>query len=412
MQKHNIIGSIDLGSNQVVCIIGRLTDSNSIEVLGAGRTDCKGIKNGVIINMAEASNGIRAAIEQAEEKAGYTLRKLYVALRGNHITSHNSHGTLGIARTDKEITAEDVESVIENAKMNVRLSPDKEIIHAIPQNFSLNNQTGVPNPIGMDGSHLEVNLYVVTAASVHINNIQKTIAKAGFEVIEFVYGVLALGENVVTQEEKDLGCALIDIGASSTGIVVYRDGTIQNSREIELGSDFISKDLAHYLKTKIQTATSIKEKYGAATKKILKPDEANSKIEYISLDGKTKREVKRQEIITVIEARVDQIASYISDELNEEGFSSDIFAAGVILSGGGSQIKGIDTVFEDSLKTSARIGNIFDVVGESGVVDNPTYYTAISLLKYHFGDIRHAKQRTTVKKSFFSSFLKWWDEIF
>ncbi len=413
MPKHEIVGSVDIGSNHVACVIGRLTDSGIIEVLGGGRSECSGIKNGVVTSMKEASDDIKNAIETAEENAGADLRKMYVALRGSHIESHSSHGTLGISRTDKEITTEDVEGVIDNAKMNIRLSHDREIVHAIPQSFTVNGQAGVTNPVGMDGSHLEVNVHVVTASCVHMNTLQKAIARGGFEITEFVYGILALGESVVTQEEKELGCLLIDIGGYSTGLVIYQSGHIQASREMELGGDFISKDLAHNLRTKIQTAAQIKEKYGVAEKKLLKNGESNQKIEYISLDGKTMRDIKRHELVHVIEARVDQIATLASDTIVKDGYSFDLFSAGVIITGGASQLKGIDAYFEDALKTIARIGNVNDVEGEASIVNNPSYYTAISLLKYHFGDLRQTtKQRVGAKKSILSSLTKWWDETF
>ncbi|MDI6757881.1 MAG: cell division protein FtsA [Endomicrobiia bacterium] len=412
MAKQDIVGSVDLGSSHVICVVGRPTDAGAIEVLGVGRVETRGIKNGVVMDVREASAAVKAAVEAAEEASDQVLRRLYVALRGAHLESHNSRGTLAISRTDKEITEEDVEHVIENAKMNVRLSADREIIHSIPQSFTVNSQTGISNPVGMDGTHLEADIHVVTASSDHLNNIQKAIAKAGFEVIEFIHGILSLGELVVTQEEKDLGCMLVDIGGLSTGLVLYQNGVIRSSSEIEIGSDNITKDLAHFLKTNSKTAAEIKEKYGTAMKKLMKTDEASQKIAYTGIDGKTTREVKRAEIIPPIESRLDQIVTFLSDAGNKIGYSQDLFAGGAVLSGGGSRLSHIDEAFMEWLKLSARIAAACDVNGPSEILNNPTYHTAISLLKYHFGDARPSSPRRGSKQGMFQSLTKWWNDAF
>ncbi len=424
MAKQEIVGSIDIGSSQVVCAIGRMNDNGLVEVLGAGRAESqKGIKNGIIRDINEASNAIKNAVEEAEEKSGHVLRNLYVALRGSHLESRNGHGTLAISRTDKEITEEDVEIVIENARMNVRISPDKEIIHTLPKHYTVNSQEGIINPVGMDGTHLETDVVVITASSDHLNNIQKAIARAGFEVIEFVYGVLSLGESVVTQDEKELGCLLIDIGGLSTGLVLYQNNSIFATTEIEIGSDSITKDLAHFLKTTSKTAAEIKEKYGIAMKKALKSDEAQQKITYVGLDNKSAREIKRQEIAIPIEHRLDQIVTFISDAIAKIGYPQELFSGGAIIAGGGSMLKHIDTAIEEWLKIDTRIGIITDVNGPEEIVSNPTYHTAISLLKYHFGtDASHTSQtRASVgksgrhqrtKKSIFQAISRWFDDTF
>ena len=227
MAKTDIVAGLDIGSAQVACVIGRRDPhTGQIEILSGARSACPGgLKGGVVININETARAVTRICEEAEDTAKEMVKDLTIAVRGNHLQTFNNHGALNIARTDKEITADDVDKAIESAQA-VHLSADREIIHTIPQGFTLDRQQGVPNPVGMEGSLLEVDVQIVTASRSHLSNIFKAINMAGFSVTEPIYGLLAAGEVVVTQEERDLGSLFIDIGGQTTDIAVYFDGCV------------------------------------------------------------------------------------------------------------------------------------------------------------------------------------------
>jgi cell division protein FtsA len=330
LSKPEIIAGIDIGSGQLACTIGRrMPENDHVEVIAATRQNCRGLKGGVVINIDETALSISRVVEAAEEMAKETVRDLIVGIRGSHIQTFNHHGAINIARTDKEITTDDVAQVIESTKA-VPISTDREIIHVIPQDFVLDRQQGVPNPVGMEGSLLEVEVHIVTAGSSHLNNIWRSINNAGFGIREPVYGLLALGDVVVTQEEKDLGCMLIDLGGATTGIAMYTDGGVRFTKELPIGADAITNDLAHGLRTAFSQAKMVKERYGAAVRvnrrQILvaghgqddgiDPDE---EISYTCVDGRTQRQIQRSTLFDFISPRVEEIFSLVRNELDRYG---------------------------------------------------------------------------------------------
>ena len=378
MSKEECITGVDIGRNQVCCVISRQTaETGVIEILGGARLPCRGVKGGVVINLHETATAIQQVIEKVEESAAVTVQQINLGLRGNHIESMNTHGAINISRTDKEITAEDVSGAIENGK-TIRLSPDREILHTISQEFSLNHQRGVPNPVGMEGNFLEVDVHILTASSSHLSNIYKATAQAGFEVSESIYGLLAVGGVVVTQEEKELGCLLIDFGGLTTGIAIYTEGSIRFSKELQIGSDFITRDISHNLRTSQTVAQDIKEKYGLAMASLLKDD---TKFEYTGVDGRTVRECARRQLVDVIQPRLDQILVMIDDEVRKSNLADAIVTGGIIITGGGAKLEGMLQACEQALNSSARLGLPQDVKGAEEIVANMSYATAIGLLK-------------------------------
>jgi len=254
MPKSDIIAGLDMGSSRVTCVLAEHdAESEKIRILAGASVPCKGLKGGVVVNIAETQRAIASVMEQAEEKAKEIVGEVYLGVRGGHIQTFNNRGAYNIARADKEITAEDVSNVIENAKA-IPIPSDREILHVIPQGFSLDRQRGVPNPVGMEGALLEVGVHIVTAQSSHINNLMKSVSQAGFRVVDTVYNLLAIGELVVSPEEKDLGCLLIDIGGQTTAIGIYYEGSLRFSSEIPLGGDNVTRDIAYGLGTSMAAA--------------------------------------------------------------------------------------------------------------------------------------------------------------
>lgn len=411
MAKTGIIAGLDIGSSQVCCVIGRRSEDNAIlEIIGGARMPCRGVKGGVVINLSETSYAVQKVIEDAEEQANENVRQLYLGLRGSHIESLNARGAINISRTDKEITADDVAGAIENAK-TIRLSPDREILHTIPQEFSLNHQRGVPNPVGMEGNFLEVDVHILTASSSHISNIYKAISQAGVDVLDPIYGFLAVGDLVITQEEKELGCLLIDFGGLTTGLAIYTEGSIRYSKELQIGSDFISRDISHSLRTSLAVAQDIKEKYGISMNSLLKND---SKFEYTAVDGRSIREGTRRQLVEIIQPRLDQIFVTIEEELKKSNLADAIVPGGIIITGGASKLDGLLQATEQALSCSTRVGLPQDVTGKEEIITNPAYATAIGLLRPEFVSGLGATVPKQVKSghSLLSRFKSWIDDSF
>ncbi|MFH1367529.1 MAG: cell division protein FtsA [Elusimicrobiota bacterium] len=381
MSRDEIITGVDIGSGQVCCVVGRRKEEDgTVEVLGGAKIPCRGVKGGVVINLHETTYAVQQVIEKVEEQVQETVKQIYLGVRGSHIESMNARGAINISRTDKEIAAEDVSGAVENAK-TIRLSPDREIMHTIPQEFSLDHQRGVPNPVGMEGNFLEVDVHILTASTSHLSNLFKAIAQAGFDILEPVYGLLAVGNAVITQEEKELGCLLVDFGGLTTGLAVYTEGSIRFSKELQVGADFITRDISHNFRTSLLTAQSIKEKYGIAMNSLLKSD---VKFEYTAVDGRTVREATRRQLVEIIQPRLDQIFTAIDQEISGQNLIDAVIPGGVIITGGGSQLEGLIQAAEQAMNSSARIGLPQDYTGPDEILSNPSYATAIGLLRSEF----------------------------
>ncbi len=380
MSKQDVVAGLDIGSGRVTCLIGAPEEGGGrIRVLGGASLPCRGVKGGVVINILETARAITQAVEDAESQAKVTVSGVYLGVRGSHLQSFNNRGAFNIARTDKEITAEDVGAVVANAKA-VPLSTDREIMHVVPQGFSLDRQRGVPQPVGMEGSLLEVEVHVVTASSAHLNNLVKTVGQAGFEVVEPVYGLLAGGEVLVTPEERDLGCLLIDFGGQSISLGVYSEGSIRYSKELPIGSDFITRDLAVGLRTSLAAAERIKMEHGIAHPSLLNGD---NEIEFHGVDGRTPNRIKTSAMMGIILPRVEEIFSVIAEELQSSSYADVVVPGGAVLTGGGSLMRGTLAAAEQILGMQVRLGMAHP---DLFVVDDrwlsPTYSTALGLLHF------------------------------
>ncbi|MBI4374992.1 MAG: cell division protein FtsA [Elusimicrobia bacterium] len=375
-----VIAGLDLGSGRVNCLIAAPEPGSSrLRLLGGSSVPCRGLKGGVVINILETARAVTQAVEEAEASAKQMVSGLYLGIRGNHLQSFNNRGAFNIARTDKEITAEDVNAVVGNAKA-IPLSSDREILHVIPQGFSLDRQKGVPHPVGMEGSLLEVEVHIVTASTAHLNNLVKTVAQAGFSVIEPVYGLLAAGEMLVTTEERELGSLLVDFGGQSISLGVYSEGSVRYSKELAIGSDFITRDLAVGLRTSISTAEKIKMDHGIAHPSLLNGDE---EIDFHGVDGRTPNRIKTSTMMGIILPRVEEIFSLIAEELQNSSYADVVVPGGVILTGGGSLMRGTKEAAEQILGMPVRVGmphpDLF--VGDEQWL-TPSFSTALGLLHF------------------------------
>ena len=379
MAKSEIIAGLDMGSGNVTCVLAEQElDSDTIKIISGSKVECKGLKGGVVVDIKDTANAVAEAVEKAEEEAQHTADFVLMGVRGSHLQSLNSHGAYNIARTDKEINAEDVQFAVENAKA-IPISSNMKILKVTPQSFSIDRQRGVPNPEGMEGSLLEVDVHVVTASTSHLNNLEKAVNKAGFKVEESIFNLVALGECVLTTEEKELGVVLMDLGGEVTSIAIYADGCIQFSKEIPFGCDLITRDIAYGLHTSRSAARNIKEKYGIATSAFLMEDE---EIPVPSLDGQNTHNVTSSFLLDIIQPRVEELFEKVREEIQKTKYA-DIPGVGVI-TGGGSLLKGIPEIACQAMgiREVRRAGVLRELVTADEKFFNPAYTGAISLIVY------------------------------
>jgi cell division protein FtsA len=380
MTKPELITGLDMGSGRVSCVIGTPDpEGQGIRVLGGSSVPCRGLKGGVVLNISETARAVRQAVEKAEEQAQQMVHGVYLGVRGNHLQSFNNRGAYNIARTDKEITAEDVRAVIENAKA-IPISSDREILHVVPQGFALDRQRGVPDPVGMEGSLLEVEVHIVTASRSHLNNLTKAVAEAGFDVVEPVYSLLALGEFIVAPEERELGALLVDFGGQSVSIAIFAEGAVKFSKELGIGSDFITRDLAVGLRTNIPTAEKLKVEHGVAHPSLVNGDHA---ITFKGIDGRTEHDIKTSTMMNIILPRVEEIFTVVGEEVQNSTFADMVVPGGAILSGGGAQLPGIPEAAEQILNMPARIGVAHpELVSAKDELMAPSFATALGLVTF------------------------------
>ncbi|MFC2091258.1 cell division protein FtsA [Elusimicrobiota bacterium] len=408
--KDKYLCGLDVGSSKVSAVIAAYNIvNNKMEILGLGEEQCSGLKHGVVVSIEHTNRAITKAIEKAEKSAEVKVKDVIVSVNGNHIEGHRHQGAAKIPHSDREITAEDVDRVISSARA-VPLSSDRQIIHAIPLDFKVDNQQGVEFPVGMEGNHIEVEVMLITGSSAPINNLDKCITRSGFGINRIVSNILAPAKAVVAKEEKELGCMLIDIGAQTINVAMFSDGVLNYIGEIDMGSDYITYDLAQGLRTSFKEAKRIKEDFGSAVPE----DVLDRDIEYLGVDGQSKNVVSVEQVNKIIGPRVDDIIDLIAEEIKKSGYQQ-IVPGGIVISGGGSELKGLDTAISKKLENfQVRIGRPCNLGGEKlELVNSPKYATAVGLIEYvvtaedSFGtsDIPHGK-------GFWEKIKLWFEEMF
>ncbi|MBN1383544.1 MAG: cell division protein FtsA [Elusimicrobia bacterium] len=381
MPREKIIAGLDVGSSKVACVIAKKYELDLPEVIGIGVTPCKGLKHGSVVNMKETEHAITAAVNQAEENAEGKIYddELIVSIKGQHIESYNHSTAINVTRTDKEITPDDVAHVIGSAKQ-IRLGFDKEIIHIIPQDFIVDGQRGITDPVGLEGSHLSVDAHIVTGLSSAINNLGKCVSSAGFECKNFISSILATAEVTVSEQEKKIGCVLIDMGDQTTDIAVYLDGSSRCIKELPLGGKNITMDIARGLSTSYQVAQDLKEQYGSAITSLI---DVKEEISYLSVDGRTQKRTTRKTLCDIIKPRVEEILSFVDDEIIKTQYK-DMISAGAIITGGGCQLLGLKEACEEVLQMPSRLGIPQYVKGSINGMADPALACGMGLIKYSY----------------------------
>ena len=373
-EKRLIIG-LDIGTSKVVAMVGEFSSDNQVEVVGLGSHPSRGLKKGVVVNIESTVQSIQRAIEEAELMAGCQINSVYAGISGGHIRSLNSHGVVPIK--DGEVTHGDVEHVMEAARA-VAIPSDQQIIHILAQEFIIDGQEGIVDPIGMSGVRLEAKVHMVTGAVSAVQNIEKCVRRCGLEVDEVILQQLASSFSVLTEEEKELGVCLCDIGGGTTDIAVFLNGAIHHSAVIPIAGDQATKDIAIALRTPSHHAEDIKIRYACALTQLANPEEM---IEVPSVGDRPPRRLTRQTLAEVIEPRYEELFTLISAELKRSGFE-EVVAAGIVLTGGGAKMEGLIELAEEVFHMPVRVGVPKGVSGLVDVVRNPIYATGVGLLRF------------------------------
>lgn len=379
MAKTNLIAGLDIGSGKITAVAAAYDgESNTLRVVTGKSLPCKGLKGGMVSDIRETSVSVAEAITFLEESSKADLTSLYVAVRGEHLESFTNHGTYNISRLDKEITPADIEQAILNAR-SIPIKNDNEIISVVPQGFAIDRQRGIINPEGMEGSLLEVDVHITTGLSSALSNLNKAITRPGFRVDGTFYGLMCLADSVLSQEEKDIGAVLIDLGGETISIGIYVEGALRYSKDLPYGCDLITRDIAYALHTPKANAKEIKEKYGITFPSFLDDE---GEIPVPSLDGKSVHNVKKSFLLDIIQPRVQDLFEQVKICVDKSGFA-DLAVVG-ILTGGGSLMPGITEQCCQSLGLKeVRRGNVQrDIINADEEFFDPSFSTALSLVAY------------------------------
>ncbi|MDR0934374.1 MAG: cell division protein FtsA [Burkholderiaceae bacterium] len=395
-----IIVALDIGTSKVVALVARIADDRQHEIIGLGQHESRGLKKGVVVNIEATVESIQRALEEAELMADCKIKNVYAGIAGSHIRSFNSRGMVAIK--DKEVTAADVSRVIETAKA-VNIPNDQQFLHTVSQEFIVDSQEGVREPIGMSGIRLEAKVHIVTGAVPAVQNIVKCVRRCGLEVTDLMLQPMASADAVLTPDEKELGVVLIDIGGGTTDIAVFTEGAIRHTAVIPIAGDQITNDIAMALRTPTQEAEDIKRRFGVAKQVLVDPAET---IEVPGLGDRRPRALARQMLAAVIEPRVEELFALALQVVRESGYE-EVLSSGVVLTGGSALMPGMTALAEDVFLKPARVGLPRYQGPLSDMVSNPRYSTAHGLL--HEARKQHARGAIVTQQEGF--FKKMWQRI-
>ena len=373
--ERDLLVGLDIGTSKVAAIVGEFNNSDEMEVIGIGLAPSKGLKKGVVVNLESTVNSIQRAVEEAELMAGCQIKKVFAGIAGSHIRSLNSHGIVAIK--DKEVMQTDIDRVIDSARA-VAIPADQKILHILPQEFVIDQQEGIKEPVGMSGIRLEAKVHMVTGSVSAAQNIIKCIRRCGLEVEDIVLEQLASCTSVLSEDEKELGVCLIDIGGGTTDIAVFSDGAIKHTAVIPIAGDQVTNDIAVALRTPTKNAEEIKIKHACALTQLADPQEM---IDVPSIGDRDPRKISAQNLAEIIEPRYEELMLLVQAELRRSGYE-DLIAAGLVLTGGSSKVKGLTELAEEIFHMPVRIGFPHQISGLTDVVRNPVFSTGVGLLMY------------------------------
>ncbi|KXJ57857.1 cell division protein FtsA [Neptuniibacter pectenicola] len=375
----NMIVALDIGTSKVVCLVGEVNVDNTIDIVGIGSHPSRGLKKGVVVNIESTVSSIQRAVEEAELMAGCKIHSVAVGIAGSHISSLNSHGIVAVR--EGEVTEFDLERVIDAARA-VAIPADQKILHILPQEYEIDSSEGIREPLGMSGVRLEAKVHLVTGSVNAAQNIEKCVRRCGLDVDNIVLEQLASSYSVLTEDEKELGVCMVDIGGGTSDIAIFTGGSIRHTAVIPIAGDQVTNDIAMALRTPMQHAEDIKIKYACALAQLAAPDEM---VNVPGVGDRPARTLSRQSLAEVVEPRYEELFNMIQTELRRSGFE-ELVAAGIVLTGGTSKMEGAVELAEEVFHMPVRLASPQGTRGMDDILGNPVYATSMGLLQYAHDD--------------------------
>ena len=407
MPKNNYIVGLDIGTKKTAAIIGEITEDKKIEIIGIGTTDSRGLRKGVVVNLEATVNAIKKAQEEAELMAGVEIDSAFVGISGAHIKSFNSRGVVAVSGKNKEITPEDIERVIDQSKA-VSIPPDREIIHIIPQEFVVDEQDGIKDPLGMSGIKLEVNVHIVTSATTSVQNLKTCIERAGIEIERIVLNQIAASSSTLTHDEMELGVGMIDMGGGTTEVAIFERGSLWYTSIIPIGGDNFTNDIAVGLRTPIPEAERIKKKFGCVSSP---PMDDEDTIEVPSVGrGKKPRILSRQLLADIIQPRAEEIFRLVDNDIKRMGYEKSL-NSGIVITGGTALLEGLEEVAEEIFDLPVRRGDPSGIGGLAERVNTPDYAASVGLILFGYDQWKEKTLSKDRKRSLWVKFKEWLKEV-
>jgi len=401
---------LDIGTSKVAVAIGERKENGSLDVVGVGIAPSRGLRKGVVVNLDATVESVKQAVEEAELMAGISIERAYVGFAGGHVKGINCRGVVAVSGRDREVTRDDVSRVLEAARA-VSMPQDRTIFHVLPQEYIVDEQDGIGDPMGMTGSRLEASVHLVTGSTSSIQNTVNCVNRAGIEVVETVLDPIAAAEAVLTHDERELGVALVDIGGGTTDLAIFRHGAVIHTAVLPAGGDHFTNDIAVGLRTPIPEAEKIKKKHGCALGTLVGEGET---IEVPGVGGRKARTLSRQILCEILEPRTEEIFSLVQEDIQRAGLDGSI-NAGLVLCGGGAILEGVPEVAEQVFDLPVRRGVPTGIGGLVDVVSGPNFATVIGLLKY--GERRQPERERVPTPAILlgrmgGSMRRWFGELF
>jgi cell division protein FtsA len=385
MAEATLYAGLDIGTTKITAVVAEPDEEgDGIRIVGVGTAPSDGLKRGVVVNLEKTIRSVQHAVQEAERMSGRTLRNVYAGIAGDHIRGLNSRGVIAVSRKDTEITRHDVDRVIEAAKA-VAIPADREILHVLPQEFIVDDQDGIRDPVGMSGVRLEAEVHIITGAASACRNVLRAAERAGLRVEELVLEPLASANAVLTQDERDLGVALLDIGGGTTDVAVFFEGSVRHTAVIGLGGANVTNDLAIGLRTPVERAEQLKLQCGCALTSMVRPEET---VQVPAVGGRPDRDISRHMLAMMIEPRIEEIFALANKEVRKNHVA-DLLGAGVVLTGGASALSGMPELAEQVFDLPVRRGAPMGISGLIEAVSDPRYATGVGLaIQAHADDAK------------------------